>query len=225
MELGVKRRFGDADVAMAAENAAMGCDVMCRQGVLRTRRNLEELPLESLDICAVLRADINGYARYEGRCGVLERLGMSEECAKRMYVGSNCNIGAFLKVVDVNQLQQNLSALFYKLELKGVRLHTINVKSFTISASDNRRWLLDTGFRRVDDAISRVLTANAVESLFAPHEKVGMSILYGSGVRDVLLTDWCRAYNLVGHKWPNPTVIVLTSRTTGKTFLVPAYCF
>lgn len=193
--------------------------------VVRYRRNAEDEPLSRLDVHALLKSDRFGFERYGGRCEVLHRLNLSEEASKRLFTAVGCDVTAFLKVIDLNQLWRNLKRLFDDMEQRSIALHTMNVKSCAISPSENHAWLLTTSDRRVDDAQTRSLTEAVMQYVFPSHAKVGVSIMYGGGVRDILLADWCRAYNLTPTVWASPAFLIINAQPTDQTFLIPANCF
>eukprot|EP00189_Rhodosorus_marinus_P014295 CAMPEP_0184751238 /NCGR_PEP_ID=MMETSP0315-20130426/41508_1 /TAXON_ID=101924 /ORGANISM="Rhodosorus marinus, Strain UTEX LB 2760" /LENGTH=223 /DNA_ID=CAMNT_0027230227 /DNA_START=106 /DNA_END=777 /DNA_ORIENTATION=- len=221
MELGVKRRPHHRDCVDVFPGGS-GMDAFCRENALRVKRNVELEPLDRVDMDAVLKEGMAGFEKYALRCAVLRSLGISRECARKIFIAGNCKVDRFLMLIDLNARQEALETAFREMEATAVQLHSLNLKSLSISLSDNRTWIKETCERRVPDIVCQCLVSTVIDQLFDPLQSIALTILYGDGVRDRLIPDWCNEYGLIGSQWENPTFIIIRSET-GRRFYVPAF--
>jgi hypothetical protein len=174
----------------------------------------------------VLKSDGAGFARYAARAAALAALAVPDAVVGRLMAGLGGDPAALLQIVDLNSFAPGVTALLADYATRGVPLAGLGIRGHSFSCADKERVLVNfAGFWAKGEAgrWPRDVAAFAAREIFSADACVGITVLSGGGVRDVLLADWCAMYKLGpahGVRVP-PQLIIVSSADGTRSFLIP----
>lgn len=170
------------------------------------------------DVPTILKSDRNGFAKFDARAQFLASLNIPDHAILGLIRGLASDYHAFLSIVDLNVYQANIISVINDFITRSVPLTTLNIRShaFCMNAKASVLASFESfyGHQRWPCDVATYVANN----VFHQEEAISITVLGGGGVRDILITEWCRTY-YTGSATP-PQLIVITSRS-GRVFLVP----
>lgn len=171
------------------------------------------------DIHAVLKSDVDGFARYVARRQALERLAVPEAVLAGLFRGLGGDAAALLKIVDLNLFQSNVLQVVREYAERGISMTTLNVRGHSFCMADKRAVLANFAAFYGDQRWPCDVATYVANEVFAAEERISISVLSGGGVRDVLIAEWCRMYAVT--PGPNPPQLIIVNSEAGRVFLIP----
>ena len=171
------------------------------------------------DLPTILKSDRDGFTRYEARVQFLSRLQISEATIMNFLQGLGSDFNLFLSILDLNLYQNNILQLLDDFRQRDVPLTTLNITAHAFIIADKSLVL-----RSFQSAIAHQSwlfgAVNYIANyIFAEDDRISIKVLSGGGVRDILVAEWCKMYNLKTS--PVPPQVIFVESQSGKTFLIP----
>lgn len=187
-----------------------------RQLSKRKRRLCDASPT---DLATILKSDCDGLAKYPSRSALLHALGLQDSVVLGLLHGLGQDPSSLLSIIDLNLFQRNVLDVVTDFAARGVSMTTLNIRAHSFCMADKPIVLANFTSFYADKRWSCDVTSYVVKHVFAADDCISISVLAGGGVRDVLIAEWCRLYNISTAMAP-PQVIVVRS-DSGRVFLIP----
>lgn len=174
----------------------------------------------AVDIPSLLKSDVGGFNRFDGRLATLNGLGMEPVHVTSLLRLVSGDANALLALVDLNGYQANVQGVLADFALRGSSITTLNLSSHAFCMAD--KFQVARAFISANEAhvTACEVLKYVVQHVFAQENSVAIRVLSGSGVRDVLLSDWCRQYKFCAAPEQTPNLVFVTAES-GRIFLLP----
>lgn len=205
---GVKRTRGDVPV-------------YCGHLATKRARGAAPLPVDNA-MHLLLRADGASPARVDARTRALDAAGVTPGALAQLLRIVHGDTRALLALVDLNARAPAVRSVLGDMAARGASVVDLNIRSHAYCTANKatvaRAFLASHEQHTLACGVLRF----AVTSVFAGEHAVAVRVLSGGGVRDVLLADWCRAYDFcpVSNPCSVPNLVIITAEN-GRAFLVP----
>lgn len=158
-------------------------------------------------------------ALYAARRDALARTGASDAVFARLLAGLDGDVRAFLRIVDANVARAGVEGVLEDCRVRGVDLARIGVRAHSFCVGDKAEVLAAYGGFYGEERWPRDVASFVAKDVLGDERRVGIVVLSGGGVRDVLMADFCRAYGITARRVPMHLVVV--TGESGKSFMVP----
>lgn len=171
------------------------------------------------DLVAVLKSDRDGLSKYPARAAFLQSLNIPDEAVLGLLKGLGSDFATFLSIIDLNLFQPNIMHIINDFSVRGVPMTTLNIRGHSFCMGDKelilKSFISSYGHQRWPCDVATYVARN----IFSSDRRISVNVLSGGGVRDVLISEWCKTYNLTPGCTP-PQVMIFNSES-GGSFLIP----
>lgn len=172
-------------------------------------------PASALD-AALRHGDAAGAALYPRRRAALGAV--PDAVFSRLLAGLGGDAAALRRIADANLAAPAVASLLSG----GVDLAALNVRVHAFSPARPERVLAAYAGFYAGEPWARDVAAFVAREVFAGAPTLAIQVLSGGGVRDVLLADLCRRYDMAAGCAPPPHLILVSSPDVARPpFLIP----
>lgn len=215
---GVKRARAEAEVIPVPVYAtSMHSRVLATHK--RSRRGFD-LTSHS-DMSNLLQADNPCYDRFSSRMSFIHSLNVSADTVVGLLNGLDSDMRAFLGILDLNLFQTNIMHVVNDYACRGVSMTTLNIRGHSFCMGDRRVVLRSFMSAYGHYSVACDIVNYVADQVFANDTKLSINVLSGGGVRDVLISEWCKMYNITNYSSSSPPHIIFVHSQSGRVFLIP----
>lgn len=177
---------------------------------------------EAAELHAILKSDRDGFQKYGARVAFLKSLSIPDRAILGLLQGLNSDYRSFISIIDLNLYQQNILEIVNDFSERKVSMTTLNIRAHAFCMGEKDGVLASFssfyGHQRWPCDIATYVAKN----VFHSDNNLSIKVLSGGGVRDILITEWCKSY----YPWftstsVTPPQVIFVTSGSGRNFLIP----